>query len=64
MEDHLGGVHAVQVAATSSLHRAGGHEVVLETDCRPDQCESLRQAALLVITEIARSGAPRDQVEV
>ena len=34
-----------------------GHEVVLEMDCRPDQCESLKQAALTVVTEIVRRGA-------
>lgn len=58
----LGGVYAVQVWANPFTPPRRGHEVVLEMDCRPDQCESLKQAALTVVTEIVRRGASSDQV--
>lgn len=63
LRDELGGVYAVQVSAKLLTPAHRGHELRLEMDCRPDQCDSLRQAALQVIMELARNGAAPEQVE-
>ncbi|MEO8181274.1 MAG: insulinase family protein [Deltaproteobacteria bacterium] len=64
LREDLGGVYTVQVWAELRNPPRQGHEVGLRFDCRPDQCESLKQAALAVITEIARAGVPRGEIDV
>jgi zinc protease len=63
LRERMSGVYALQARFQIASPPEQGYSVAVDFDCKPDQCEALKRAALGVVAELAGSAPDRHYVE-